>query len=557
MSLLDLMISAVGTETLLQFKHHCSAPHKAQKHLMQHILHTNKACQYGRQYDFSGIHSFKDFQKRIPISTYSSLSPYIDAALQGKPGMLTEEEPILFATTSGTTGQQKYIPVTEKSKHIKSRLTRTWISGIHRDHPDIFKGHILSVVSPEVEEYAPCGTPCGAESGQGYRNIPAALKKLYSQPYEIFTIKDYDAKYYSLLRIAASQSISFIYSCNPSTILLLGQRLAENGEEIIRDVYDGTLSRKYNLSDEIRAIIQPSLYPDPDRAHFLEKAANLADGSLLAKNVWPDLQLIGCWKGGTVALYLDRFKQYFQENTPIRDMGWLASEVRGSVPLSDHGDSGPLAIDTNVYEFYPIEEDGQPDGRDLLRVDQLEAGKRYFVYITTHAGLYRYDMNDILEVTGFYGKTPLVRFVQKGKGVVSFTGEKLYEEQLITAVDHALAKYKGQFQFITTLGEMHGDKPRYVFLIEFDVAVTSSEGKRLITAIEQAVHEQNVEYASKRNSHRLSAPVLRVIKKGQFSSYRRREVSKGKLDGQFKVLRITKDSDFASEFEALFDASFE
>jgi hypothetical protein len=31
-------------------------------------------------------------------------------------------------------------------------------------------------------------------------------------------------------------------------------------------------------------------------------------------------------------------------------------------------------------------------------------------------------MNDIVEVAGTYGQTPLIRFIQKGKGVVSFTG---------------------------------------------------------------------------------------------------------------------------------------
>ena len=92
-------------------------------------------------------------------------------------------------------------------------------------------------------------------------------------------------------------------------------------------------------------------------------------------------------------------------------MGWQASEVRGSIPLSDEGDSGPLAIEPNVYEFFPAEREGSPTGGDLLTIDQLEAGGRYFVYVTTLAGLYRYDMNDILEVTGFY-KKPIVRFVQ-------------------------------------------------------------------------------------------------------------------------------------------------
>ena len=43
-------------------------------------------------------------------------------------------------------------------------------------------------------------------------------------------------------------------------------------------------------------------------------------------------------------------------------------------------------------------------------------------------------MNDLVEVTGVFRGTPLLRFVQKGRGVTSLTGEKLYEAQTIEGV---------------------------------------------------------------------------------------------------------------------------
>ena len=49
-------------------------------------------------------------------------------------------------------------------------------------------------------------------------------------------------------------------------------------------------------------------------------------------------------------------------------------------------------------------------------------------------GLYRYFINDLIEVTGWFQKTPTIRFVQKGKGVTNVTGEKLYEFHVIEAV---------------------------------------------------------------------------------------------------------------------------
>lgn len=548
--LLSLVFSFTGPKTLTGFRDQCRKPTETQERLLNHIISKNRETVFGKAHRFSKIGSFGHFQRRVPISTYEDLKPYIDASLRGEAAQLTVEKPVLFATTSGTTGAPKYIPVTPESRSSKSHLMRVWMAALHRDHP-LFGGQIVSIVSPEVESYAPDGTPCGAESGHGYKNIPKAIKSLHSCPYEVYEIKDYEAKYYCLLRIAAGQSISLIYTCNPSTVLLLGQRLGQNTEPIIRDVRDGTISSEFDIPSGRRSSILGQLSADPARAASLEKAASEGGGKLLPKHVWPKMAAIGCWKGGTVGMYVDKFDQYYPSGLPVRDIGYFASEHRGSVPISDVDSSGVLAIPTNVYEFFPADEDRKPKGAELLTTEELEEGKQYYIYVTTVAGLYRYDMNDIIEVTGFYEKTPLLRFVQKGKGVVSFTGEKLYESQVLASVDEAFAPLQGRYEFIAAIGEMRGSKPCYVFLTEFEKAVDEAAAKSMLKSLEEGLRSQNIEYASKRDSKRLDPPVLRIIKSGEFDRYRKRAVEKGKSDGQFKILRLTTDVSFAKEFEAV------
>jgi hypothetical protein len=161
-------------------------------------------------------------------------------------------------------------------------------------------------------------------------------------------------------------------------------------------------------------------------------------------------------------------------------------------------------------------------------------------------------MNDIVEVTGHYGQTPLIRFIQKGKGVVSFTGEKLYEVQVIAAVDRALAALRGRYHFIAAVAELvDGTTPRLIFLMEFDDPITDQEGSALVDRIDAALGEENDEYVTKRRSLRYGAPVIRVVQPGEFDRYRRRMVESGqRADGQFKVLRLTSDTSFAAEFKA-------
>ena len=128
------------------------------------------------------------------------------------------------------------------------------------------------------------------------------------------------------------------------------------------------------------------------------------------------LILIECWKGGTVKLYLKEFPQYFGD-VPVRDFGCLSTEARSSIPISDSGAGGVLAIDTNFYEFIPKEDMGRQQKRFLL-ADELEIGKEYFLIVTTPGGLYRYNVDDIIRVDGFFNDTPVIEFMQKESGII-------------------------------------------------------------------------------------------------------------------------------------------
>jgi hypothetical protein len=543
-----LVLWVKAPRSLRHFRALCRTPVEAQDRLLRQILEANAGTEFGRRHGFGAIGGFGEFQQRVPLSSYEDLEPYITAQMQGRPNQLTKEPPVLFTTTSGTTGNRKYIPMTQEGKRAKSHLTWLWLCGLYRDHPGVVGGRILSVVSPEVEDHAPSGVPVGAESGHAYRTMPGPVRSIYTAPYGVFAIEDYEAKYYTLLRLAAGQNISCIATVNPSTIVLLADRLARHGESIIRDVRDGTLSADLPVPQELRDSLH--LRPDPERARHLEQAAARGGGELRPGLAWPELAAIGCWKGGTVGAYLAKFDTYFPQRPPIRDLGYYATELRGSVPLSDDGDAGTTAVGTNVLEFHPAAEDRAPEGSELLRLEQLEVGQRYFVYVTNTSGLYRYEMNDIVEVAGHDHQTPLIRFIQKGKGVVSFTGEKLYEVQVLAAVDKALAALRGRYNFIAAVAELvDGTIPRLLFLIEFDEPVTDQDGSALVDRLDAALGEENDEYLTKRRSLRYGAPVVRVVRPGEFDRYRRRMVESGqRADGQFKVLRLTSDTAFAAEF---------
>jgi hypothetical protein len=95
-----------------------------------------------------------------------------------------------------------------------------------------------------------------------------------------------------------------------------------------------------------------------------------------------------------------------------------------------------------------------------------------------------------------------------------------------------------------------GTTPRLVFLVEFDDPVTDQDGSSLVDRVDLALGNHNSEYATKRKSLRYGAPLIRVVRSGEFDRYRRRMVEGGRADGQFKILRLTSDTSFAAEFDA-------
>ncbi len=520
-------------------------PLRYQEKILLEYLSRNKHTEYGLKYDFSKIRSASEYQKNVPMSDCETIRPYIERMTKGEADILTSDKPIFFGLTSGTTSHPKFIPVTDYSRAKKAEVADLWVYYISRDHPGILNGKILAIISPEVEGLTESGVPYGAESGHGYENLPAVIKHIYVLPHEVFAIKDYDSRYYCILRIGMEHNVTSLAALNPSTIVLLCQKIEKWKDRIMADIEKGTLDAGLDIPEALRNIISSTLKPNPKRADFLKDILK-EKKELSPKYFWPNLELIECWKGGTVKLYLKELPKYFG-NTPIRDFGCLSTEARSSIPMSDKGAGGVLAVTTNFYEFIPKEDIDKKNKRFFL-CDQLTAGKEYFLVVTTPGGLYRYNMDDIITVDGFFNRTPMIEFVQKGLNAISITGEKLYESHVNEAINKAADKSKLSIDFFSA--SVQWDKPpRYIFLVEFNGKPSVEEKKGLLRMIESELYLQNNEYKELRGQRLLGVPLLKVVKKGEFERYREKKIAEGAHDAQLKIPELTIDTNFEKNFD--------
>ncbi len=521
-------------------------PAAAQEEKLLEIVRRNQGTVYGREHRFSQIRSIRDFQDRVPPNSYETLTPYIERTLRGEPNVLTAEQPLMFATTSGTTGRSKYIPVTPSYLDEYSHGIHVHTYRILADFGDILEGKILLSSSNDAEGYFDGGVPYGAISGYLARTQPRAIKRFYVLPYDVCKIKDIDQKYYLTLRHALVADVRYVATANPSSLLLLADKMAGFAEELIHDVRTGSVNPAFT-PESASPRLTANLGPDPTRADELG-ALLRSRGSLLPVDVWPNLRLLSCWKGGTMPLYLRKLPQVYGE-VPVRDLGYMASEARGATPLVNSGSGGVVNITSHFLEFIREEERDAPDP-EFLTADQLESNRQYYVYFTTSAGLYRYDINDVVRVVDFYRYTPVIQFERKGQGITSITGEKLTESQVTAALIEVVDANEFDVRHFTAAVEW-GEPPRYALYAELGGSMTTDRARELGLEIDRALCARNEEYQSKRESQRLGAPVLKRVAPGTYESLRQKRVTEGAPEAQVKIPQLSASMNFGEGLEVL------
>jgi len=554
-----VIVQAAGSGAYRRLVEAARDPVGSQLRLLRSICERNAGTEYGKQNRFADVREFEDWRKSVPVVTYERLRPRIDRMAKGEANVLTAEPPLMFAQTSGTTGDPKLIPVTKTCRsRIHSDQMRAWLHRALAEHPTLLDGRIVSFVSKAVDGKTEGGISYGSTSGHIYTSMSRPVKAAYAVPYEAFEIANYEAQYYSILRLAMQHDVTFLATANPSTLANMCDTAEKEADALLRDLRDGTLREDIEIEDGIRAALAIHCRREPERAKRIEAARAKRGGKLLPADIWPNVALLGCWKGGTVGAYLKPLAESFdpdgQRPMAVRDWGYLSSEARCSVPLSDEGESGVLSVASNVYEFVEAGElEERPDdwaSWKFLGVGEIEQGREYYVILTTTGGLYRYDINDVVEVTGKFENAPEIAFRRKGRGVTNITGEKVTVNQVVEAFEKASAEAGVRVDYFKAEADV--EAARYVFKAESKEPL-GDRSARLLEALDKNLRALNIEYESKRKSQRLHAPVLRVMKPGWYDDRRRELADAGKNVFQAKtVVLATRDSSEPNDREKEF-----
>ena len=444
------------------------------------------------------------FQNKIPVVNYEDIKEFVEKEKGGKSNVLLSDKIKLFELTSGSTSDVKYIPYTEKFLKSYMNGVFAWIYNLYQNNKRLFLGSSYWSVSPILKREAVTsgGIRVGIEDDTSYFDKVSAffLNKLFTVPKEIKNIQNMeDFLLITAVFLLLSENLAMISVWSPSFLMILLDFIEKNHKVICQIVKSEDLGTEFfadkNLGNKKYFQIIQKKYRKlwkKNRSKFLinyfekyeknilsknDKTQNLEiteknnENEIMAENknletksgnkivenfvdysvIWEKLSLVSCWADSDSYEIFIKLKEKLNPNKKninlkFQGKGLMSTECIVSFPLENVENGSVAAYNSFFYEFIQVSDD-KLENRSPKLLDELELGERYCVVVTTNAGLYRYNTNDIVEVTGFYHKIPIVKFVGRINNFSDIVGEKLknsfVEKQVLTTLEEN--NIKGEF----------------------------------------------------------------------------------------------------------------
>lgn len=455
-----------------------------QQRLLAHLIEEGARTKFGRDHGLEPGLDYEAFRDRVPRYSYEILwERYWQAAWHGESNQTWPGKPAYFAKTSGTTAGAKFLPITPDSvpTHVRgARLTLAFYI-VNTGKPDFVNGRWLFLSGSPALEKTEAGIPYGRLSGIVHHWVPTYLTRNRLPSYAINTIEDWPQKVQAILREAMPLPLTLLSGIPPWIVQFLETLEAISGKR--------------------------------------------------ARQVWPDLQVY-VHGGVDFRLYEERLGHLlpgvdFIETFPASE-GFFAFQ-----DTMDREEGLRLLVDNGVFYEFILLEEAHLEGARRYPLWEVEVGRKYAMLITTNAGLWAYDLGDVVE---FVSVRPYrVRVVGRVKNHLSAFGEHVIEaevEKAIATAARASGAQVGEF----TVGPRLDPPPCHEWIIAFLTPPANAEN--FVTILDETLQKLNPYYADLRRGSILSRPQVHTISLSQFYAVLS---DMGKFGGQNKPPHLKSD----------------
>jgi hypothetical protein len=460
-----------------------------QQSILKNLLKVGKNTQFGKDHRLGSITGYDEFRSAVPVRDYEGLASYIHLIKEGKHNILWKGQPIYFAKTSGTTSGTKYIPITKDSisNHINSARNALLCYMAETGNTQFADGNMIFLSgSPELERIG--GIPTGRLSGIVNHHVPRYLRKNQLPDYETNCIEDWETKLHKIVDETINKNMTLISGIPPWVQMYFDELIKRTGKPV------GEIFPKFSV------MVYGGVNFEPYKAKLFQSIGRKVDGI---------------------------------ETFPASE-GFFAFQDTQTEP--------GLLLNTNsgiFFEFIPEEEIGK-DNPHRIPLGEVKTGVNYALIINSNAGLWGYDIGDMVK----FVSTEPYRLVVTGrtKHFISAFGEHVIGEE----VEYSLLKaareenvHITEFTVAPYVNEGEG-KSYHEWFIEFDNA--PEDMHRFSEKVDVYLRQKNVYYDDLISGSILQSLKIVPVRKNGFIDYMR---SVGKLGGQNKVPRLSNDRKIA------------
>ncbi|XP_073307377.1 probable indole-3-acetic acid-amido synthetase GH3.1 [Primulina huaijiensis] len=527
-----------------------------QQNVLAQILTRNAHTEYLEGLDLGGATERETFKAKVPIVTYEDLQPLIQRIANGDRSPILSAEPVSeFLTSSGTSaGERKLMPTIKEELDRRQLLYSLLMPVMNLYVKGLNEGKGLYFLFIKSETKTPGGLLArpvltSYYKSHHFKNRPYDPYNVYTSPNEAILCPDSFQSMYTqmLCGLYEREQVLRVGAVFASGLLRAIRFLHLNWKQLANDIRTGSLSPKITDQGISECMLRISR-PDPCLADFIEEECGKENWNGIITRIWPNTKYLDVIVTGAMAQYIPTL-DYYSGGLPKACTMYASSECYFGLNLNPMTNPSQVSytIMPNMayFEFLPHSTSGfAPDSPPkLVDLADVEIGKEYELVITTYAGLYRYQVGDVLRVTGFHNSTPQFQFIRRKNVLLSIDSDKTDEAELQAAVENAsklLSEFNTSVVEYTSYADTKSIPGHYVIyweLLAKDSANSPSDSvlAQCCLSMEESL---NSVYRQCRVSDNSIGPLeIRVVKNGTFEELMDYAISRGASINQYKVPR--------------------
>ena len=512
--------------------------------LLLKIIDENKNTEIGRKYDFASIKTVKDYIKKVPFSQYEDYENDIKRIMQGEKDILFSREITHFATSSGSSGEPKYVPMCLEAEQLFAAYTHGLCFAVMDKEigENMIEGRGVSFTEVRFKP-TENGISTGAVSGKVRYQHKDNENIVYTTPMCISYPKGKMNFPYLHLRFALmEEDLSFITCTFMTAAADTFKYLEDNWQILVEDIAQGTISSDVRVPFSVREEVLPLLKPMEKRAKFLKEEFEKGFDGILPR-IWPKLKFLFGIGGGSFKVYTEKVKRYLGD-VKIHYSVYSASEGIFAAPIKSNTEDMVLIPFSNFYEFREIND----ESGKTVTLDKLEAGKDYEVIITNLSGLYRYKIKDVIRVTGFFNTLPKIQFLYRINQLINIAGEKTNDDVMNTVMALSAKELNIDMTEYSVYADTASSPGRYIVFLEAkSIDGKTKDVKKAQEVIEKYLCKFNHSYEDKIAHKKLSHLKVCFLREKSYAVYRELMAAKGVSPNQLKPVRVI-DNEFRENF---------